>query len=636
MGVDNNLPTIGMLWLEGPLSFLEQMCLLSFTANGHRVVLFHYGEVENVPDGIELVSANEIHEPKQFIMNNQFKTPVPQSDIFRLQLMKKTDFVWCDTDVLSLAPIPKADHIFGYFSKHSICNAVMRLPTDSPTLQAYTDYSLDPFPIRPWVEGAERAELERQKQAGELPHASEQAHSVYGPEVMTWYLRHFDEIQHASPIPVFYPLPFRQTGQANDIHAREFRETYLTDETLAVHLWGRRMRWWIAKGIKRYSFLDRRLRALGIRPANAPLPPSRKEAARNKIRFPDDLPPLRVSREEVSRATNGIVSEAQVASSEDSLRYAQEQLDGIAEDNLFGVNDTPRPGHLRGWDHYQSDAARLNALSMSLSRFANTHGHLPDLTAPKTLTEKLLVMKLLGEMPERSAADKLTADSFVPDDARHLLTPVQRYWESPSPALPEDLELEPRRYWLKLNNGQGKNLRLTWPLDDAQRDFASQTLSIWARKRIPHGFWAAEWWYSTIETRFFLEEDLAADGQDIIDWKFWVIAGRVHLVQVDRDRSRGHVQMIHDRDFNYIPKELYFPTSEETEARPARYDDMVQIAEAIGQRVEFARVDLYAKGDRIYLGEITLCPFGGKQKMRTPGLDEELGKAWIATRLFPS
>jgi len=60
MVAENNLPTIGMLWLEGPLSFLEQMCLLSFVSNGHKVVLFHYGEVENVPEGIELVSANEI------------------------------------------------------------------------------------------------------------------------------------------------------------------------------------------------------------------------------------------------------------------------------------------------------------------------------------------------------------------------------------------------------------------------------------------------------------------------------------------------------------------------------------------------------------------------------------------------
>ncbi|WP_299884858.1 ATP-grasp fold amidoligase family protein [uncultured Ruegeria sp.] len=635
MVAENNLPTIGMLWLEGPLSFLEQMCLLSFVSNGHKVVLFHYGEVENVPEGIELVSANEIHEPKQFIVNSQFKTPVPQSDIFRLQLMKKTDFLWCDTDVISLAPIPKADHIFGYFNNTTICNAIMRLPADSPALQAYTDYSLDPFPIRPWIEGDERHELERQKAAGELPHASDQAHSVYGPGVLTWFLRHHGEIDHASPVSVFYPLPFRHTGQANDIPAREFRRKYLTDDTLAVHLWGRRMRWWVNKGIKRHSFLDRRLRGLGVSPADAPLPRKGKEAPK-KIEFPSNLPELRLSKETISQATNGIMSVAQISTSEQFLKVAQFELDKIKSGELYGVNEAARPGHQRGWDHYENDAARLNALSMSLSRFANNQRYLPDLSDPKTITEKLLVMKLFGDMPKVSAADKLTAESFVPQPSGNLLTPVQRYWDSSSPVLPEELELEPGSYWLKCNNGQGQNHRLNWPMSKEESELANEKLTSWSKKPIPHGYWAAEWWYSTIDTRFFIEENLAAEGEDIIDWKFWVVAGKLQMVQVDRDRSRGHVQMIHDRDFNFIPKELYFKTSEDTEPRPKRYDDMVQIAEAIGQRVEFARVDLYAIGDKIYLGEITLCPFGGKRKMRTPELDKQLGDAWTGTRLFPN
>ncbi len=634
MTVEDELPTIGMLWLEGPLSFLEQMCLLSFVANGHKVMLFHYGEVENVPEGIELVSANEIHQPEQFIVNSTFNTPVPQSDIFRLQLMKKTDFLWCDTDVLCIAPIPKADYTFGYFNKKTICNAILRLPPDSPTLKAYTEYSLDPYPIRPWVEGDERHELERQKRAGELPHASQQAHSVYGPAVLTWFLRHHGELEHAHPIDVFYPLPFRQTGEANDIPAREFRPKYLTDNTLAVHLWGRRMRWWVAKGIKRHSFLDRRLRNLGIRPADAPLPVKGKQKPQ-EINFPTDLPNLRISKEDISKSTNGVISVAQVSNSEQYLKVAQLELDKIKESGLYGVHGEPRPDHQRGWDHYESDVSRLHALSMSLSRFANNQRYLPDLSNPRTVTEKLLIMKLFAEMPVVSAADKLTAEDYVPEPARQLLTPVQRYWSSPSPELPTELELEPGSYWLKCNNGQGQNHRMTWPLTTEDRDRANEKLINWSKKPIPHGYWAAEWWYSTIDTRYFLEEDLAADGEDIIDWKFWVVAGRVQLVQVDRDRSRGHVQMIHDRDFNFIPKELYFKTSDDTEPKPDRYDDMVQIAEAVGQRVEFARVDLYAIGDNVYLGEITLCPFGGKRKMRTADLDTQLGDAWSGTRLFP-
>jgi len=53
------------------------------------------------------------------------------------------------------------------------------------------------------------------------------------------------EISHATPPSVFYPLPFRQAGQISDIHVREFRAAYIKDDTLGVHLWGRRIRWWV-------------------------------------------------------------------------------------------------------------------------------------------------------------------------------------------------------------------------------------------------------------------------------------------------------------------------------------------------------------------------------------------------------
>ncbi|NOE17478.1 hypothetical protein GS634_04990 [Ruegeria atlantica] len=630
MVADHSLPTIGMLWMEGSLSFLEQMCMLSFVECGHRVVLFHYGQVDNVPDGIELVSANEIHEPRQFIVNNQFKTPVPQSDIFRLHLMKKTDFLWCDTDVLALAPIPRADHVFGYFNRDTICNAVMRLPFDSPTLNAYSEYCQDPYPIRPWVEGEERKELERLKQAGELPHASDQEHSVYGPGVMTWFLRHFDELKHASPIPVFYPLPFRRAGQANDIHVREFRDAYIKEETLAVHLWGRRMRWWIANGIKRHSFLDRRLRNLGVRPGDAPLPRHGRGGLK-PVEFPANLPTLRATTEEIHDATGGVVSVALLSDREDYLKAAQADLDAIAADNLYGANTPPRVGFSRGWEHYGSDPARLNALGMSLYNYADSHRSLPDLRAPKTFAEKLVVMKLFGEVPDALISDR----SKYVGSASELLACPQRMWEAHIPALPETLDLGPGQYWLKGTMSHGHKLALSFPLDRTQRDDANQKLAAWHKTKTPEGFWTGEWWRATQKPLYYIEEDLSAGDRQAGTWKFWVIAGRVQLVQVDRDRGRGRIQMLHDRDYDYLADELYSPNSSTVEPRPERFEDMIRIAETLGQDLECASVELFPVGDRICLGDIMLAPVSGKHKMRSDALDQRLGAAWTGTRLFP-
>ena len=53
---------IAALWMEGKLSFLEQLCLKSFVDAGHHVKLYHYGPLENVPDGMELANAEEVLE----------------------------------------------------------------------------------------------------------------------------------------------------------------------------------------------------------------------------------------------------------------------------------------------------------------------------------------------------------------------------------------------------------------------------------------------------------------------------------------------------------------------------------------------------------------------------------------------
>lgn len=264
---------IGSLWVEGPLSFLEQMCLLSFVEAGHDVTLFHYGSVANVPDDINLVDAREIHDPSKILYNKQFGTPVVQSDIFRLHMMMKTDLTWVDADVLCVKPFSNlGQHVFGYFRRKQLCNAVMRLPSDSPGLAAYFDYVQDEYPIAPTLSDEKRQEAEYLKARGEYKHASEQAHSVYGPGVFTWFMEQSGEIEHATPTAVFYPVPFRGVGQVNDLHVRELRKKYIKEETLAIHLWGRRLRWWVRNtGVKRYSLIDRRLRTLGIDRAAAPI-----------------------------------------------------------------------------------------------------------------------------------------------------------------------------------------------------------------------------------------------------------------------------------------------------------------------------------------------------------------------------
>lgn len=280
--MSQKLPHIGSLWIEGSLSYLEQMCLLSFVANGHDVTLFSYGNIGNVPEEINQLDAREVHDPQKIIFNKQFNTPVPQSDIFRLHMIKNTGMIWADVDMFCVKPIDyDSKHIFGFQDKSSVCNALLGLPGDSPALKNYLKYVSDEFPIPPWWDDELRSDAEIQKNAGKWKHASEQPHGIYGPAALTWFLKDSGEIEHAKNIKAFYPVPFKKAGdlsKAVDVHGR-----YFSDETKAVHLWGRRNRWWIAgRGVRRYSFIDRRTRSLKIDRKIAPIvdPRSEKEVTR--------------------------------------------------------------------------------------------------------------------------------------------------------------------------------------------------------------------------------------------------------------------------------------------------------------------------------------------------------------------
>ena len=240
-------------------------------------------------------------------------------------------------------------------------------------------------------------------------------------------------------------------------------------------------------------------------------------------------------------------------------------------------------------------------------------------------------MKLFGEVPDALISDR----SKYVGSASELLACPQRTWEAAHSGIARNTRPRARPVLVKGTMSHGHKLALSFPLDRTQRDDANQKLAAWHKTKTPEGFWTGEWWRATQKPLYYIEEDLSAGDRQAGTWKFWVIAGKVQLVQVDRDRGRGRVQMLHDRDYRYVEDELSSPTSSAVELRPERFDDMIQIAEALGQDLECACVELFPVGDRICLSDIMLSPVSGKHKIRSDALDQRLGAAWTGTRLFP-
>ena len=140
---------IAALWMEGSLSFLEQLCLKSFVDAGHHVKLYHYGPLENVPDGMELADASAVLPRTDFLAHARTGSPALHSDLFRYKMLEQEkDTIWADTDAYCMKKFETPNgHFYGWESEKHINGGVLGLPSDCDTLGELLEFTSDEFAI---------------------------------------------------------------------------------------------------------------------------------------------------------------------------------------------------------------------------------------------------------------------------------------------------------------------------------------------------------------------------------------------------------------------------------------------------------------------------------------------------------
>ena len=230
------------MWVEGPLSFLEQLCIVSFLDAGQHVKLYTYKDVSNVPDGVEICDAQIILPSEEFVTHTRTGSVAPHADKFRYRMLaQEPDLIWADTDAYCVKPFTTDnDHFHGWLGDNEINNGVLRLPTDSPVLLDLIAHTEDPYSIPPWLPRWMQRKLQKYKDAGEPKHAGEMPWGVWGPRALTWLLLQHDEAQYSLPKHALYPVPYRNRRKL----ARPNRsvDAYLHEDTFSIHFYGRRMR----------------------------------------------------------------------------------------------------------------------------------------------------------------------------------------------------------------------------------------------------------------------------------------------------------------------------------------------------------------------------------------------------------
>ena len=144
-----------------------------------------------------------------------------------------------------------------------------------------------------------------------------------------------------------------------------------------------------------------------------------------------------------------------------------------------------------------------------------------------------------------------------------------------------------------------------------------------------------EWAYGQVRPRVLVEELLTGpDGQPPADYKLFVMHGRCRFVQVDQGRFGGHTQDFFDREWSRLPLVGGHPQAEVAPPRPPELEEMVALAQRLGEGTDFVRVDLYVLPGRVLVGELTSSPAGGDSPFDPPHFDAVFGEHWQVPRRY--
>lgn len=273
----SKLHHIAMLWVEGPLSYVEQLCVQSFLDAGHEVTLYHYGPVGNVPAGAALRHGDTILKRDEFIQHGRTGSLALFSDVFRYHLLTQSErTIWADTDAYCVKPFEtRTGHYYGWESKQHINGGVLGLPQDSPALAGLLEMSHDEYAIPEWFDDDVRRDLQARADAGAPVHCSEMPWGVWGPHAVTHYLQKSGEDRYAFPPEVLYPVPFKNRRHMVKPQRLDAVERFLTDRTTSIHLYGRRIRRFLADqpgGLPiEGGLIDKLVKKHGIDPVAAPI-----------------------------------------------------------------------------------------------------------------------------------------------------------------------------------------------------------------------------------------------------------------------------------------------------------------------------------------------------------------------------
>ena len=224
-----------MFWHGAELSRVEQLCMASFIAHDHRVLLHVYLEPRGVPPGVSVLDARRTLPEACLFQHRKTGSYAIFADWFRYRVLQLHGGIWADTDVVCLRQLVyERPEIYAWQDEHQINNAVLGLPAGHPLADWMVECCEHPNRAQPYDDRRVRWRKFRRRWLGK----SAREHVKWGeagPIGFTAAARHLGYDDLALPSWHFYPVPFAAWKAVFDGSLAGSEE--LLARSSALHLW---------------------------------------------------------------------------------------------------------------------------------------------------------------------------------------------------------------------------------------------------------------------------------------------------------------------------------------------------------------------------------------------------------------
>jgi hypothetical protein len=207
-------PDVVTFW-HGPLDALRRLCLKSQVEAGHKVTVYSYEPLGQLPDGVGNAEAEAIL-PRAF--SERLRPAEPDgswrdwtllqfSDFFRMRLMARKEGLWLDADVLLLKPIEidPAKPYFAWERRRQLGNSVLYLPPGNTIVAAFASQMAQDELTPDWLALRHRLTYALHRLRGSR-RISDFRVAIYGPAALTALARRAGELHYALPKKSFYAV----------------------------------------------------------------------------------------------------------------------------------------------------------------------------------------------------------------------------------------------------------------------------------------------------------------------------------------------------------------------------------------------------------------------------------------------